>query len=113
MSLGQAIATVVGGFLFPFIIRMLWGKMVEQWGPIGGWMAAAFIVGTVWSANHGMTKPLIYQSGDAWIDMALAAGVGVFVASAMRGGNVPKSVPNIIAAIIGGTLGGIILSFVL
>lgn len=42
MSIGIALATIAGGFLFPFAIRMMWGKMVDEWGAIGGWMAAAF-----------------------------------------------------------------------
>ena len=52
MTLGLGLATVCGGFLFPFVIRMAWGKMVDHWGPIGGWMAALFIVGTVWCKNR-------------------------------------------------------------
>lgn len=36
MSIGIALATIAGGFLFPFAIRMMWGKMVDEWGAIGG-----------------------------------------------------------------------------
>lgn len=111
MSIGQAVATVFGGFLFPFTIRIVWGKMVDEWGAIGGWMAAAFIVGTVWAINHGVG--LITQSGEVWVDMAVAAGVGVFVASAVRGGKVRPSLVNIAAAMVGGVLGGYILSLFL
>ena len=49
MELGNIITTIVGGFMFPFLISMMWGKLVEAFGPIGGWMAAAFIVGTMWA----------------------------------------------------------------
>lgn len=45
--------------------------------------------------------------------MGLAAGVGVFVASAARGGKVGKGTNNIFAALVGGILGGFILSFFL
>ncbi|CQR23729.1 membrane protein [Streptococcus varani] len=110
MSTTQVIATLVGGFVFPFVIRMIWGKMVDNWGPIGGWVAAAMIVGTVWAMNHGIPKPMITQSGDVWIDMGLAAGVGVFVASAVRGGKINKAIPNIVAALVGGVLAGFVLS---
>ena len=113
MSVTQAIATVVGGFIFPFVIRMIWGKMVDNWGAIGGWMAAAFIVGTVWAINHGIPKPMISQGGDVWIDMALAAAVGCYVASVTRGGKIEKSFTNLAAGIVGGVLGGLILSFFL
>ena len=65
MELGQIISTIVGGFLFPFLIATMWGRLVEAFGPIGGWMAAAFIVGTMWAMNHGLG--MIYQSGTAWL----------------------------------------------
>lgn len=102
------ITTMAGGFIFPFLIRLLWGKMCEEWGAIGGYMAAGFIVGTTWTLAHGVG--LIYQSGGAWVDMAFAAFAGLFVASALSGDNVPKGLVNILFSILGGTLGGLILS---
>ena len=113
MNIGIAAATIVGGCVFPFTSRMMWGKMVENWGAIGGWMAAAFIVGTVWTMNHGIPNSMIHQSGGAWIDMAWSAGVGVFVASVLTGGKISKSLTNIFAAVVGGVLGGFILSLFL
>lgn len=111
MTIQQALATIAGGFLFPFVIRLAWGKLVDHFGPIGGWMAAGCIVGTTWAINHG--TGLITQSGTVWIDMGLAAGVGLLVASAVRGGKVDKAVPNIVAALVGGIIGGLLLSFYL
>lgn len=108
MSGNLMIATLAGGFIFPFIISMCWGKMVETWGPIGGWMAAGFIVGTVWTLNHGVG--LIYQSGHAWIDMAWAAGCGLLAGGIYSGGSFAKAAPTIICSLIGGSLGGFILS---
>lgn len=111
MTIQQVLATIAGGFLFPFFIRLAWGKLVDHFGPIGGWMAAGCIVGTTWAINHG--TGLITQSGTVWIDMGLAAGVGLLVASAVRGGKVDKAVPNILAALVGGIIGGLLLSFYL
>lgn len=113
MSINYAIATLMGGFIFPFVIRMTWGHMVDNWGPIGGWMAAAFVVGTVWCINHGIATPMITQSGSVWVDQGLAAGVGVWVASALTGGNKRKSIKNILAAVVSGVAGGFILSLFL
>lgn len=107
MAFPKIIATISGGFIFPFLIRLVWGKLVENFGPIGGWLAAGFIVGTTWTLNHGVG--LIYQSGGAWIDMAWAAGTGLFVASALSGDNVGKGLSMVLNAIIGGVLGGFIL----
>ena len=108
MTSSAIITTLAGGFIFPFLIRLLWGQMVEHWGAIGGYMAAGFIVGTTWCLNHGVG--CIVQSGAAWVDMAFAAGVGLFVASALSGDHVGKGLVNAFFAIVGGTLGGFILS---
>ncbi|MCG8541911.1 MAG: hypothetical protein MJA82_18530 [Clostridia bacterium] len=108
MTFANMITTFAGAFIFPFLIRLCWGKMCDFWGAIGGWMAAGFIVGTTWTLNHGV--PFMVQSGSAWIDMAWAAGIGLFVASAASGDNIKKGFVNAIFAIIGGILGGFILS---
>ena len=113
MTAATAIATFAGGFLFPFVIRMIWGKMVDVWGPIGGWMAAAFVTGTVWTINHGISTPMIFQSGVSWVDMGLAAGVGVYVASAVMGGDIKKSLTNVFGAVTGGIAAGLLLSLFL
>ena len=107
MTVPQMIGTMAGGFIFPFMIRLRWGKLCDSFGPAGGWLAGGWIVGTVWTLNHGLG--LIYQSGGAWIDMAWAAFVGLFVASALAGDDVGKGIPAVINAIIGGVLGGAIL----
>jgi hypothetical protein len=111
MKIELAVATIVGAAIFPFLLRLLWGKLCENFGPIGGWMAAGFIVGTTWTLNHYMG--LITQSGTAWIDMGLAAGVGMLTVSTLAGGKFSKAVPNIVAALVAGVLGGLILSFIL
>ncbi|PAB55933.1 Lin0368 family putative glycerol transporter subunit [Anaeromicrobium sediminis] len=108
MTMANIITTFAGAFIFPFLIRLCWGKMCDAWGAIGGWMAAGFIVGTTWTLTHGVG--IIVQSGGAWIDMAWAAGAGLFVASAMSGDDVSKGFVNVVMALIGGTLGGFILS---
>jgi uncharacterized membrane protein (UPF0136 family) len=112
MTIQHALATVAGGFIFPFLIRLLWGKLVYNFGTFGGWMAAAFIVGTTWAINHG-TGLIVQSEGGAWVDMAFAAGFGLLVASVVRGGNASKAMPNVLAAIVGGILGGLILSLYL
>lgn len=107
MTLPQIIGTMAGGFIFPFLLRLGWGNLEKAFGPIGGWVAGGFIVGTTWTLNHGLG--LIYQSGAAWIDMAWAGFIGLFVASALSGDSVGKGIPSVINAILGGILGGGIL----
>lgn len=108
MTLTLGLATFSGGFIFAFLIRVVWGELGEKFGAIGTWLAAGFIVGLSWTLNHG--AGLIYQTG-AWVDMAYAAGAGLFFASAIVDkANVKKGLVNIFFAIIGGLLGGYLLS---
>mgnify|MGYP003533034241 CR=1 FL=1 len=108
MDIKLAIATIVGGFLFPFFIKMYWGTLCDRFGAIGGFLAAGFIVGTAWTINHGLG--LITQTG-AWVDMGFAAGIGLIVADLCSGAKFTKSIPVIMQALVGGTLAGLILSF--
>ena len=109
MTMQSIITTLAGAFIFPFLIRLVWGSFVDKFGPIGGWMAAAFIVGLTWSLNHGVG--LIHQSGTAWIDMAFAAFIGLWVANiVVDNANLAKSLPTVFCAILGGTIGGFVLS---
>jgi hypothetical protein len=113
MSGQAAITTIFGAFLFSLSLRLLWGRLVNRLGAIGGILSAIIIVGTIWIINHGMKYHLIQQSGNVWIDMAWAAAIGVFTASVAAGGKIKKSVTNINAAVIGGIIGGIVLIFVM
>lgn len=104
------VTTLVGAFTFPFMIQMAWGRMVKEWGAAGGFVAALFIVGTTWALNHGFG--LMHQSGNAWVDMGLAAGVGCFVATATNGGSVKKGLKPVLYALVGGLLAGLVVSLI-
>lgn len=112
MTWQLAIGTFVGAFMFPFLIRMLWDLFVEKYDLLGGALAALFIVGMMWAVNHGLDNPFIHQTG-AWVDMGLAAGVGVWTATAVKGSSVRGSISTVTAAISAGILGGFIISLFL
>lgn len=112
MTFNLAIATVIGSAIFPLVIHMGWGKMVEEWGAFGGWMAATFIVGTIWLLNHGISTPMITQTG-AWVDQGVAAGIGLWFAGILSGDKVKASLPVVASAIIGGIISGWVLSLFL
>ena len=104
-----AITTIAGGFVFGFIISRLWGPLVENVGILGGFVAGAFIVGGMWTVNHG--AGFVVQGVDApWVDQAWAAFWGLFVSSLYLGGKFKPAIPTIVWSIAGGTLGGFILS---
>lgn len=109
MSVQQILTTFIGGFMFPFLVRMLWGEFEKEYGMLGGFLASVFIVGVMWLVNHGLDSPYIYQTG-AFVDMGLAAFTGVWSATTVLGGKPSKSVQNIIAALLGGGIAGLILT---
>ena len=124
MSTAGIFTTLVGAFTFPFLICMCWGKLVEKYGPLGGWIAAGFIVGTMWTIAHALpgvgisstqtvVNNLIVQGENApWVDMAWASGTGIYVNSLYNGGKVNKSIGTLISVILGGIFGGIVLGLI-
>lgn len=115
MDVKFMITTVVGAAMFPFIIRLLWGHFTKEFGTFGGFMSALWIVGVMWALNHGYAHAngagLIYQTG-GWVDMGLAAGIGLLVASVLQGAKVDKhTTTNILGAFIGALIAGLILAF--
>ncbi|MGD0903800.1 MAG: hypothetical protein ABR924_12755 [Terracidiphilus sp.] len=135
----SVLTTVFGAFAVTFAVIVCWSRLVKDFGPIGGMMAAGFIIGTFWVLNHklpgfgihpeGLPHPdggikqfgLIYQGfrGAApWVDMGTAIGFGLWVcglAEAPREERMrlaAESLPRIGAAIAGGVLGGVLAGLV-
>lgn len=127
------ITTIAGAFFVAFAVCICWGKMVETFGPIGGMMCAAIIIGTFWVMNHKLPgfgiNPeflkaangketlqygLIAQKGP-WIDMGWAVGMGLWVLSLIeakpkdRLPNLVESTPRLFFVILGGVIGGVIV----
>jgi len=130
------ITTIFGAFFVTFAVCICWGKMIESFGPIGGMMCAAIIVGTFWVMNHklpgwgiapgmrhvGLTgddPPMQYglinqafHYGGPWVDMGFAAGFGLWISSVYSGGKVAGSVPRLAAVLVGGLIGGAIVGLI-
>ena len=139
MSPVSVLTTVFGAFCVTFVVIICWSRLVDDFGAIGGMMAAGIIVGTFWVMNHklpgfginpeGIPHPdggwkqfgLIYQGfrgASPWVDMGTAFGAGLWVCGLC---GVPKgrklrmaaeSVPRLAAAIVGGAIGGAIMGLV-
>ncbi|MGL5327730.1 MAG: Lin0368 family putative glycerol transporter subunit [Peptostreptococcaceae bacterium] len=110
MTIQLAFTTILGGAVFAFLCNFVWGRLVDQFGAIGGWIAAGMLVGTTWSLNHGMG--FVHQSGVIWMDMAIAAFAGGLVCSSLGGGKLSKAIPTICGCIIGGIIAGLGLAFI-
>ncbi len=48
----SVITTIFGAFCIAFVVIVCWGKLVEDFGPAGGMLCAAIIIGTFWVMNH-------------------------------------------------------------
>ena len=125
LTTAAIITTFAGAFLAPFAICIAWGRLFGKYDMVGSMIAAGFIVGTMWSLNHGATVGIpgvldgpsnvnmIVQGKDApWIDMAWAIGTGIIINGIYGGNSFGKALPTFISVVLGGTLAGFILSCV-
>ena len=132
MTPSSVITTIFGAFCFTFTASICWGKLVEDFKSAGGFMAAAFIVGTFWVMNHKLPGwgiapemreiegakrqfGLIFQAhhyAGPWIDMGFAVGFGLWVGSIYRGGKVLRSVPRVVTVVVGGFIGGAVVGLI-
>lgn len=110
MAVKEAIMTIIGSAIFSFLVITVWGRLVNKFGAIGGFVAAMLIAGTMWIINHGIAHPLIRQTGTVWIDMAWAVGIGVLVSSKIQGGRLTKAKNTLVAVTLSGIIGGYILT---
>ena len=101
------ITTIFGAFAVTFTVLMSWPKLVKDFGPIGGFMAAALIIGTFWLIHQG-------NRGSApWVDMGWAIAMGFIFADVLcapkgtRGGLLKEAFPRWVVIILGGIVGGI------
>ena len=113
------ITTIFGAFAVTFTVLMSWPKLVKDFGPIGGFMAAALIIGTFWLNDADglpMQFSLIHQGnrGSApWVDMGWAIAMGFIFADVLcapkgtRGGLLKEAFPRWVVIILGGIVGGI------
>ncbi len=135
----SVITTVFGAFAVTFVAIVCWRRLVDDFGPAGGMLAAGIIVGTFWVMNHklpgfgihpeGLPHPdggtkqfgLIYQGfrGAApWVDMGTAIAAGFWLVSLLEGKRGQRarlaweSVPRVVAAVAGGAIGGAVVGMV-
>jgi hypothetical protein len=139
MTPAALVTTIFGAFCVTFVVIRCWGKLVDDFGPIGGMMAAGFIIGTFWVLNHklpgfgihpeGLPHPeggikqfgLVYQGfrGAApWVDMGTAIAFGMWIHGIVlatrgkRAALILESMPRIGLAILGGIIGGALTGLV-
>jgi hypothetical protein len=135
----SVLTSVFGAFAATFAIILCWPKLVRDFGPIGGFMSAALLVGTFWLLNHklpgfgihpecipdpnGGAKQfgLIYQAyrgACPWVDMGTAIACGFWLNSLLgskkgeRFTLARESVPRVLVAVAGGVVGGAITGLI-
>jgi hypothetical protein len=130
------ITSIFGAFAVTFTVLLCWPKLVKDFGAIGGFIAAALIIGTFWIVNHKlpgfgfstglltdlenlpMQFSLIHQGarGSApWVDMGFAIAMGFVtfdLLCAPKGKRVElvkEMTPRWIVIILGGITGGVLV----
>lgn len=100
------VRTFIGAFIVGLIIMGAWGPVSAEYGTIGGWLAALFIVFPTWFMDHYCG--LFHQDG-AWLDQGLALGAaGMFKGLFLDGsGAFAEALPLLLIVIAGGAAGGI------
>ncbi|MXQ48066.1 hypothetical protein GRB29_01350 [Streptococcus pneumoniae] len=109
MSMFEGLTTLLGGFLLAFFALLIWGRLVKRFGGLGGVLAAVGLIGCFWWLNHGMSRPLIVQPSSVFVDMGFAVATGVLVYGLSQGQPFQYHRANLLAAIIGGAVAGLIL----
>lgn len=130
------LTSIFGSFAVAFTVLMCWSRLVKDFGPLGGFMAAALIIGTFWVVNHKlpgfgfstglltdadglpMQFCLIHQGnrGNApWVDMGWAIAAGFVVADILCAGKgkrvalLKEALPRWAVIIAGGIVGGVLV----
>jgi len=130
------VTSIFGSFAVAFTVLLCWPKLVKDFGPKGGFIAAAVIIGTFWIINHKlpgygfstgllsdaenlpMQFSLIHQGarGSApWVDMGFAIAMGFVVADLLcapkgtRGSLAKEMLPRWAVIVLGGAVGGILV----
>ncbi len=130
------LTSIFGSFAVTFTVLMCWSRLVKDFGPLGGFMAAALIIGTFWVVNHKlpgfgfstglltdadglpMQFCLIHQGnrGNApWVDMGWAIAAGFVVADILCAGKgkrvalLKEALPRWAVIIAGGIVGGVLV----
>ena len=139
MHNAAVLTTIFGSFCVAFAVAICWGKLVEDFGPAGGILSAAIIVGTFWVMNHKLPgfgihpEQLTTADGDTmqfglihqafrgaapWIDMGWAIGMGMWVCGLIesrrgeRGMLIAESTPRLLAVCLGGIIGGVFVGLI-
>lgn len=109
MTIYHLLLTLLGSFVPPFLIALLWGRLVKRYGVIGGFIAAIIVIGPMWLLNHGQEKAWIYQSGTLFFDMGFAVAIGMLAYDLASGKSIKVYGRNLSAAIVGGIIAGLLL----
>ena len=139
MTPAGILTTIFGSFCVTFVVIICWGKLVEDFGPAGGMLSAAIIIGTFWVVNHklpgfGINPDCIaspdggikqygmiyqaYRGACPWVDMGTTIAIGLWCHSLFMGkpgerlALVRESLPRVAALVFGGIIGGAILGLI-
>jgi hypothetical protein len=100
--------SVLGFVIAGITPTIFWGAFTNNFGGLGGWLAAFFLIGTLWYVNHHLG--LIENKTEAgFIDMGLGIAICGTTNGVLTNGPMEliNSLPTLILVSIGGAIGGI------
>ena len=106
------IGTFFGSMTAGILVFAVWGGLAEQYGWMGGWIAAMVTISLGWAVNH-YAGVHVNEAGNAWIDMALGIAVAGMAMGVFQGKNLAAAFPTIIFLGLGGALGGLVAGIVI
>lgn len=104
---------VIGYCIAGMIVMSVWGPLSNNYGILGGFVAAFIIIGPMWYMNHHVGL-IEHEDDSAFVDM----GLGIAVCGSMRdffilgSGAFVDSLPTLGLVAIGAVAGGVAAAYI-
>jgi len=103
----KLVSTAIGGAIIGALAFGIWPEMWKSYGIMGGWLAAAILVGISWYMNHWLG--IVWNEPDRiWIDQGWAVcSAGIAWGMVRFNAQFVQALPTVVCCLIGGTLAGV------
>ena len=102
----RILSTTVGAAVCGAMVFGIWPEMWKSYGIMGGWLAAAILIGICWYMNHRLGM-IWNDPGRAWVDQGWAVcAAGIAWAVVRFHAELLQCLPTLVCCLIGGSLAG-------